>query len=298
MGPEYMEDEFDEIEIIDLSDKEKDNITKKQKNRRRRVGKRKILLASIVISMFLALVFTFSWYRFSKDNHAETKDAEIMTPYFLYLVNPDDTTTLRFSVGNIHPGEVKQIVVCVSNRRPDDDDSENNIDIARISEFNYDLEFIHTDNLKVDYDIYELEKTQYEDASSVPGNGILVEGVPGFYWTKKLYEDNSDPDNPVNVEKMLEPTYDATSERLESVFGPEEKANNYADIFNTGTYIMYQKDGNGKDLSLKYENAYEYDYYLIEISWQDGINFSEYTKETDLVYIIVNAKQPKPLAIG
>ena len=71
-------------------------------------------------------------------------------------------------------------------------------------------------------------------------------------------------------------------------------------IFNKGKYFLYQNDTNGNPLALEYKNSdgvsqYEYDYYLLEISWQDGVDFSKYTKETDLVYVVVNAKQPKPV---
>lgn len=33
---------------------------------------------------------------------------------------------------------------------------------------------------------------------------------------------------------------------------------------------------------------------MIEIKWKDGMDFNEYTKETDLVYVIVKALQPRP----
>ena len=42
------------------------------------------------------------------------------------------------------------------------------------------------------------------------------------------------------------------------------------------------------------------DYYLIEIKWKekdgngDSLQFDDYRKETDLVYVIVKAMQPEP----
>ena len=42
------------------------------------------------------------------------------------------------------------------------------------------------------------------------------------------------------------------------------------------------------------EVLYEKDFYLIQISWKDGIDFSRYKKETDLVDVIVRALQPRP----
>ena len=61
---------------------------------------------------------------------------------------------------------------------------------------------------------------------------------------------------------------------------------------------MFQKDTNEHDLHLSYNYdstngaQYEYDYYLIEMSWKDGASFP--AKETDLLYVVVNAKQPEP----
>jgi hypothetical protein len=52
--------------------------------------------------------------------------------------------------------------------------------------------------------------------------------------------------------------------------------------------LAYHIDENGL-------GSYEYDYYLIEIKWQDINNFDDYKKETDLVYVVVNAKQPRPV---
>jgi len=61
--------------------------------------------------------------------------------------------------------------------------------------------------------------------------------------------------------------------------------------------LLYQEDGQAKPepLGLEYKNEeYEFDYYLIEVTWKDGITFNDYTKETDLLYVVVNAKQPLP----
>lgn len=288
---EDSQEELDEIEIIDV-DKVKPEPQGKKLNKK--LKRKRLMAITLFVCFLMALGFSFSWYRYTKDNHADTKDVEIMTPYFLYLLNPDDTTSLQFSVGNIHPGETKQIVICVSNKRPTDV-QDGSIDIARESEFAYDLEFIYTENLKVDYKIFELDKNPYSEESDIPGNGILVKDVDGFYWTKKIYEDNTDPGNIISVERQLSVDSDVTPERLLSVFGEEAEASGYTGIHNTGKYLLFQHDGEGNELALKYDNEYEYDYYLIEISWQDGVNFSEFTKETDLIYIVVNAKQPKPV---
>lgn len=271
----------DEIEIVDLDDNKSDEAVKSSKKKK----KKKPVIIAAVVTMLLAMVATFSWYLFNKDSHADTKDIKIMTPYFLYLLNPDDKTSLQFSVGNIHPGEVKQVVICVSNKKPDDV-SDGSVDIARESKFNYDLEFVHTENLKVNYDIYELQKDSYTDTADIPSNGILVDGVDGVYWTKMETDGNVNP---------LTPTKDETTSRLNTVF-PEGTDG----VFNKGKYLLYQYDSNGVQMGLEYKDngtdkKYEFDYYLVEISWEKNVNFSEYTKETDLLYVIVNAKQPKPI---
>ena len=96
----------------------------------------------------------------------------------------------------------------------------------------------------------------------------------------------------------LTPTKDETTSRLNTVF-PEGTDG----VFNKGKYLLYQYDSNGVQMGLEYKDngtdkKYEFDYYLVEISWEKNVNFSEYTKETDLLYVIVNAKQPKPVTQG
>lgn len=280
----------DEIEFIDTDEEklnidiESENGLKNGKKKKERRIRRKPLLLAFVVTIILAYATSFSWYKYNRENHGETKDLDIMTPYFLYLMNPDESTSLQFTVGNIHPGEVKQIIICVSNKRPVDV-TDFSIDIARESEFNYDLEFIYTENLAVNYDIYELNKSTYENESDIPEEGIVIEGVDGSYWTKMT----SDPDALDIV--PLSPTKDETETRLNEVFPL-----GYDGVYNKGKYLMYQQDSKGDPLGLKYENEeYEFDYYLVEISWKDNVSFSEYTKETDVMYVVVNAKQPKPV---
>lgn len=251
------------------------------------IKNKKIVVISLIITVFLAFSTTFSWYLFTKDNHADRQDAEVMAPYFLYLLNPDDQYSLQFSVGNIHPGETKEIVVCVSNKRPSDV-VDNSIDIARESKFNYDLEFIYTDNLPVNYNIYELKKYDISDTSEYDDNSIVVEGVEDFYWNKSEGRKNAD-----GTPKPLDISKNVTNERLNQVFGSEDTSA----VVNKGNYLLYQEDGQSspEPLGLEYKNEeYEFDYYLIEISWKDGITFNDYTKETDLLYVVVNAKQPLP----
>ncbi len=271
-----------------------------QSGKRRHFRLRKTpVIVSVIITIFIALSISFSWYLFTKDNHADTDGLEVMAPYFLYLLNPDDRTSLEFSVGNIHPGETKQVVICVSNKIPE---GEEGIDIARESMFNYDLEFIYTENLKVNYDVYELKKEFYTSLEDIPEDGILVEEISDsskVYWKKlSALQENPDPNDtkvyPLNI------TRDATDDRLSSVFPASDGGTE--GVFNTGKYILYQYDSQNVAMGLEYKydddgNAqYEFDYYLVEISWQADVTFNDYTKETDLVYVVVNAKQPEPIA--
>lgn len=95
---------------------------------------------------------------------------------------------------------------------------------------------------------------------------------------------------------------DNTAISRNEVFGTGADLSN---VVNKGIYDSYTKGGKGgvggtEPLTLTTSLAqdgtvvYDKDFYLIEISWKDGIDFSNYTKETDLVDVIVRALQPKP----
>ena len=268
---------------------------KKEINMNKLNIRKKPFFMLISIMLFLLVGGSFAWYLLSGQKHeADTNDLKIMSPYFLYLLNPGDNRSLQFSVGNIHPGEVKQVVICVSNQKPVGSD-EIAIDIAKESDFKYDLEFIYTKNLALDYKVYELTKTVLPDDNNVviPKGSIVIEGVNGFYWNKKTVTINSQEKGTV---KSLE-WKDVSKARWQAVFNDMEKEA-VGKIQNKGTYILFQKDTNEHDLHLSYNYdstngaQYEYDYYLIEMSWKDGASFP--AKETDLLYVVVNAKQPEP----
>ena len=269
---------------------------KKEINMNKLNIRKKPFFMVISIMLFLLVGGSFAWYLLSGQKHeADTNDLKIMSPYFLYLLNPGDNRSLQFSVGNIHPGEVKQVVICVSNQKPVGSD-EIAIDIAKESDFKYDLEFIYTENLALDYKVYELSRTVIPDKDSgekIPKGSILIEGeiADGFYWTKKTVTNDS---NEI-IEKSLIGK-NVSRARWEAVFDTDSL--NPDKIQNKGTYILFQKDTNDHDLHLSYNYdstngaQYEYDYYLIEMSLKDGASFP--AKETDLLYVVVNAKQPEP----
>lgn len=246
--------------------------------------RRSLLLAVMGLIALVLVAGGFAWYLYSKNNQGN-EDVEVMTPYFLYLKNAEDNNSLQFAVGNLHPGETKQVVICVTNRRPDNEQDNNTVEIARESQFYYDLEFAYTENLAVNYNIYELEQREGDVNGSMPSGAIVLEGEDDVYWMRKG--------------GMLSDYRDVSSERHEdaNVFGTDAVDN----IWNSGKYLLYQHDTAGDSMQLEYTYNeadgtfnYEYDYYLVEIEWKPGITFADYSKETDMVYVVVNAKQVMP----
>ena len=248
-------------------------------------GKKKGIVLAVCVILFLALSGgTFAWYLREDAKRAQTEAAVVMAPYNLYLMNPNATDTLQFAIGNLHPGEVKQTVICVSNKRPlgyvgeDKDMAEQ----AKESEFGYDLMLVHTDNLAVNYTVYPLKREEMQAGTVLPEGSIIMEDDTRgkFYWMKE--EDPS-----TGEAKTLE-GMDISDSMRQGVFGNQ----NTSGIVNVGTYWRSDDDS----MELAYQNGtYEYDYYLIEVKWDDISNFDDYKKETDLVYVVVNAKQPRPV---
>ena len=239
--------------------------------------RKKIIAFAMACTLVMAAGVTYAWYTGTESVSATREEVEVMTPYFLYLLNPGTTDSLQFAIGNLHPAETKQTVICVSNKKPDDvtDDS---IDIARVSDFDYELEFITTNNLEVNYKIYELNQHTLAAGADVPESGIQMPDVDGIYWTKKG--------------EALEGT-NTSAERHAEALG----TSNPSGVVNKGTYTLYSKDSSGGELHLIYENGkYDYDYYLIEVDWKDDTSFERNRKETDVNYVVVNAMQPKPVA--
>ncbi|HBA67741.1 MAG TPA: hypothetical protein DCZ40_00045 [Lachnospiraceae bacterium] len=254
------------------------SIGKGQESGGRMTTKRKI--AAIAILMILCLAAgggTLAWYLREDVKQAQTDGAEVMAPYNLYLMNPNGRDSLKFAVGNLHPGEVKHTVICVSNRVPEDYEGADNMsELVKDSEFNYELQLVHTENLAVDYAVYPLKQYEMPSQGVLPPGAILMEGdepsYRQYYWMKEASQMRGTD----NTEKMVK-----------EVFGDEDTA----DVVNIGEYLFF---GN-EDMNLAYSNGtYEYDYYLIEVTWQDISDFDIYKKETDLVYVMVNAKQPRP----
>ena len=233
-------------------------------------------LTVVVACILLCLVTaggSLAWYLREEQKRAQTEAERVMTPYNLYLMKPNAVDSLQFAVGNLHPGETKQIIICVSNKRPadlglvDTDMAE----LARESEFGYDLMLVHTENLAVDYKIYPLKRCNRE--GELPAEAIILDDdtKDQYYWMK---------------EGSLLQGEDSTAEM-------RSKAGTEADDINAGACWVSRDE----TMQLAYhDGTYEFDYYLIEIDWKDTVNdFDQYKKETDMVYVVVNAKQPRPV---
>lgn len=250
--------------------------------------KKKIIVLAVCIILLLALSGgTFAWYLREDAKRAQTEAAAVMAPYNLYLMNPNATDTLQFAVGNLHPGEIKQTVICVSNKRPDNykgDDSDM-AEQAKESEFLYDLMLVHTDNLAVNYTVYPLKREEMTLGTVLPEGSIIMEDdTKGkYYWTKEGID-------PVTGEAKALNGEDISDDMRQRVFGSQS----ISGIVNVGTYWL--SDDEDYPMQLAYKNgSYEFDYYLIEVKWDNISNFDDYKKETDLVYVVVNAKQPRPV---
>ena len=262
-------------------------------DRRKREGKKAWLVACLALVMVM-LAGTLAWYVLNAIREIDSKDTEVMTPYLLYLLNPTDEKSLALTVGNLHPGETKQAVICVSSQKPEDIGI---MTISKDSEFSYELELAYTENLAVDYNVYELETVEAEAGDGTTPDGlILVQDENGE--NTKYFKKASTGD------VLSKAGVDVNAKRQEEMYG---NLTNWQSIVNLGQYDLYQTDAAGNNLKLNTnvsvendEVQYDKDYYLIEITWKQtdangaSIQFDDYRKETDLVYVIVKAMQPEP----
>ena len=240
--------------------------------------KKTIVLSACICLALAAGGGTFAWYLREDAKRALTENATVMAPYNLYLMNPNATDTLQFAVGNLHPGEIKQTVICVSNKRPQNYTGEESLmsELAKDSEFGYDLMLVYTENLAVNYTVYPLIKNDIVKGEALPKGSILMDDDTRdlYYWMK---DGNKLPGEDITTDMRV-------------------RAKTSGDgIVNAGRYWLSGDDS----MQLAYgaaENSYEYDYYLIEVTWRNIADFDDYRKETDMVYVIVNAKQPRPVA--
>lgn len=263
---EQAEEELSEGEFLEGELFEEEQIVKEKSTIKR-------LVAVAVTEACILLMLSFAWYKYISNRTLSSESRDVMVPYYLYLLNDTAKDYFQLAIMNMHPGETKQIVVCVSNK--DTNESGASYSVGRQSEFNYEMEFAYTRNIPLDYKLYELKPSTSQNA---------IETSDGKKWEKVLQE-------PL-VQNVTASTKETTNNNIEL---------NTAGVVNEGQYDIYSQDAAGSLLQLKTtvsgnQPVYEYDYYLIEITWKDNVNvtFSEYVKETDLVYVIVKAMQPRP----
>lgn len=257
---------------------EQDKKSKKTQKKDRRRG---AVIVTLLL-VFAALLGTFAWYTISSQREIDSEKKNVMVPYFLYLKNATDESSLNFSVGNLHPGQTLTEAICVTNKVPDDDKGNVDYEISRESKFEYELELAYTENLPVNYKVYELREDE--------NGNVTVAYKEGDADKEKKFSKISD----LPMQKT-----DNTAISRNEVFGTGTDLSN---VVNKGIYDSYTKGGADGNEPLTLTTSlvsdgtvvYDKDFYLIEISWKDGIDFSKYTKETDLVNVIVRALQPKP----
>ena len=295
---EYIREEYrDGLHYIEFLPEPENQETEKaqvEKGLRRKAERQKAWLVLCLSLVLILIVGTFAWYVISAIRRVDSEDTTVMTPYLLYLLNPTDEQSLAITIGNLHPGETKQAVICVSSQKPEE------MGIAAISkdsEFAYELELAYTENLALDYKVYELELIEDAEANVIE-DLIVVEDSTGS--NTKTFK------RALSGEKLAKAAPDVSQERQKEMYPGSDEAR--AKIVNLGQYDSYRTDAAGKVLSLNTkvttENGtveYDKDYYLIEMKWKDKdengntVRFENYTKETDLIYIIVKAMQPKPV---
>lgn len=243
-----------------------------------------IMAWAIVVCMTSLIGGSFAWYSI-KSREAHSKTSEVMEPYFLKLQNPGDTAELQLAVGSLFPGETKQVVFCVSNK----ENEENGKVIMGGGDFDYTMEVIYTENLALKYNIYELEKVEEADKDN-----------PGVIWAKYL---DAGGNQAINYWKKKSETALAGNESITGARHLQAglPLEDNPQIVNEGKYCSYEKNSDGSNLHLvSKEEGYHPQFFVMEITWdtavtqQPGFNFSDYEKETDMIYILVKALQLKP----
>lgn len=263
-------------------------MTEKGNTGRKRIfeGRRyRIMMLCACVAVVVASAATFAWYS-AQERYADSAPADVMKPYYLTLRNPSDTAALELSVGNLFPGDTKQVVFCVSNKN----NEKTGLDMG-VTSFSYSIELIHTENLALNYRIYGLDAATQDTAGAF---AVLdeVETESGStqshttYWVKKA---SGGVITPLTGEDVSESRHTLTG-----LTDPLP--------INAGTYVAYKKGADGTELTLQAnvdangDPTFDSQFFLIEIDWKDGADteFEKYEKETDMIYLLVEALQPRP----
>lgn len=244
----------------------------------------------MVVGVVLLIGFTYAWYSWQK-REAETQVATVQKPYHLVLGSPGETDSQLLSIGGMPSGEIKQIVFSVSCEEAQ-------------KAFEYALELVHTDNLKLKYEVYKLvEATEQNTGTIVVEDTVTSEDgnttTEITYWNKGSILAGTDVSDKRHEQVGLTGAVEADGTSIAT-----------ENIVNRGTYISYEKTegsdsvaaiDNGLEMTAGYEptdntTTDNSQYFVLEVSWDITTGFDKYEKETDMIYILAKAVQPEPEA--
>lgn len=238
----------------------------------------------LVMGMMLLLGATYAWYSLNS-RVAETVAPNVMKPYQLRIDDSQGAAAEQISVGALQQGETKQIVFSVTN---EEEPQKNQNKTA----FAYALELIYTNNIALKYEVYPLHPVEVLGENTLVTEEILQiqqgegenatveEQVITYYWEK-------------DASALSGKDISTTRHPEAGVMGTE---------INRGTYISYEKRTGDDGITILNENmvldageeAYATQFYVLEIQWNITSGFEKYDKETDMIYIVAKAVQPKP----
>ena len=194
--------------------KEKEQ-AKKRKKVHKKVHRRHrpripVQLAVVLMVLLVCIGGTFAWYTWL-ERAANSKDAEVMEPYYLYLRDEKDKLMVRLALDSLFAGETKNLYFCVSNGPNAESGT---MGAMGGGNFDYTMELVYTQNVPLTFKLYELDSF---DDTAIAGGGTLL-----------------------NKEA------DQSAARHEAVFGTIA----VDDIVNRGQYDTYIHDENGEKLHL------------------------------------------------
>lgn len=258
----------------------KRRVVKAKKGKKKKIKglvRMQIIGLCVIAGILMLVGGTFAWYS-TLDREADSETAEVMKPYTLVLKNSSESDALQLSVGSLMPGQTKQILFCVSNK-----DNEETVNMGG-SDFEYSMELIYTQNLALKYEIYEVGEVESNGEDVIVATDtVIVDGeeqTQTTYWEKKL------PLSPL----LGIDVSDIRHKEL-ALSGTE---------VNKGKYISFAKNEDeniDNNLHLtSTEEGFASQHFVLEIEWDSSAaaDFENYDKETDMIYILVKAIQPKP----
>lgn len=244
---------------------------------REKTKKKQYIILVTMVMVLLLLLISFAWFYFKIDREVDSEDGKVMGPYYLHLLD-EKADSLQLSVGSMHPGETKYVIVGVSNK-PAEGAGLDYL-IGKESSFSYELELAYTQNLPIKYKVYE-----------------LLDDLGGPFQVEDPVRDEERALSKYPMDMEADESAKLTVENNKEMYG--EGVSSTDDIVNYVQYDLYLQDSESNSLHLEtiqsgLVTSYEMDYYLIEMAWEDGIEFQDFIKETDLIYVNVKAVQPKP----